>query len=503
MSAAHETQHHGIDLSEAAVAHDRHRGELEDHRSTSPSGAANKSQQPRLAPSSPSDKIAGFGTANLTTITEDEARVHEPSQADHLKLCHEEDARSSASNPGEERGSPSPDLQPAQDYHPEQTASRHGRQLSGFETTEPQLIRSHSTLEEPRYETATQTSVNPSPSPRQTRAIQATREQRGMRSDILHTQFSPAGITKQPKKKKAQTAANNVVTTSEPDPSVWLEIFLFKQREKNQIAANRAKRELGSAMQQLKQLTGMNADLGRQLDSARLEKEDLLSAHQACDVELRKLKEISSKHKRFLDGLGKDLVRVKDQLGDNFDKHSKAVERNRSLQDERKELLKTLNECAESASQQRNAALEVCSEMQVQLQAAVLRADYLDQQLNEKVGLLAEERDRRAQLERRMLSTSDSCDADRAVIKKGHDALLDKLFLIHATLEGNAADGQTSQLLSQILEAVQTISAQSKTSADDATLTKGLVEALGDRFVCHLPEQSSTWADITSQAYRA
>lgn len=485
MPATHETQHDGEDVTKASTARNRSHGELDDRGSTSLNGAANRPQRPRSTPSSPSGETAGFNTPNITTITEDDVTPREPSEANSIEQCDQQGGEEAVSISREESRSPPLDQQPAEGCRSEHHALPRGQQLKDLRSSEPAPTTTRSALADSRCETNAQPSGSGAPSPKQTRASQATREQRNKRSNILHAQVVPAGVSKRPKQKKAQHGNKNIVTTSEPDPSVYLEIFLYKQRERTQNAVRKAYEERDIALQQQQELMATNAALGQELDSAYEEKQGLQLAHQAREVEMRKLKEISSKHKKFIDGLSNDLNSVKAKFGE---KQEKAVEANRSLQDEREGLLRTLNECAERASQQRNVALEACSETQIQLQAAILRADYLDQQLSEKVGLLAEERDRRAQLERRMLSASDSSDADRALIKKGQDALLDKLFLIDATLESNSADSQTSQLLSQVLEAVQTISTQTKTSADDATVTKGLVEALGDRSVCCVSE---------------
>ena len=307
-----------------------------------------------------------------------------------------------------------------------------------------------------------------------------------------HQQGQMHGEIQSSKRKKASRctwkdsapAARVSNTGNQPEANLdeYMQVLIFKIREECHRSADKVTAERDALRQKLHQLLEAKQILDGDFSKA-LQDNDYLSS--ICEKQKTKLSNYEArvkKFKTFVDGLGHDVDSLKREANSYRRKSEELVLESQACKADREALLQQMNSCTERSSQLKNEALKACSDTQGELQAAVLRANYLDQQLNEKVGLLAEERDRRAQLERHLLSAGDPSDSIRRAMKKDNDALVDKLHLLHATLESTSTDSKIFDTLSQVREAIQAASSQAKTNATDVALTKQLVEALGDRF---------------------
>ena len=143
-------------------------------------------------------------------------------------------------------------------------------------------------------------------------------------------------------------------------------------------------------------------------------------------------------------------------------------------------LFEQLSSCVSESARLKNDALKAGQQAQYDLQAAILRNEYLEQQLGERIGLLAEERDRRAHLERQLVIVATSDEAVHLALKTNNDGVLIKLSGIHATLEALGSDKEPAKLAVKTLATIQALNAQHSSNADDLSSIRDMVESIDD-----------------------
>ena len=66
-------------------------------------------------------------------------------------------------------------------------------------------------------------------------------------------------------------------------------------------------------------------------------------------------------------------------------------------------------------------------------------------------------------------------------MKRDNDAVLDKLFEIHAVIEDTESEKKATDLMEKALAAVQALTSQHSANADDLISVKSMVESLSER----------------------
>ena len=188
-----------------------------------------------------------------------------------------------------------------------------------------------------------------------------------------------------------------------------------------------------------------------------------------------------NRFKTFVTGLGNDVDALKKEAGTTRRKGEQLAQEGGDRKAEQAALFQQLSMCAEKSAQLKDQALRACQEAQSDLQAAQIRNEYLEKQLSERIGLLAEERDRRAQLERQLVTVASSDEHLLRALKQNNDAVLDKLFEIHATLEDDESQKTSVEMVEKTLAAVQGLNTQQSSNADDLVSVKDMVEALSEK----------------------
>lgn len=298
--------------------------------------------------------------------------------------------------------------------------------------------------------------------------------------------------------RKASTSARPApIADANPDSEInyHMQMLIYNIRQQSHQALRRLTAERDDTQGELQQLQAAMQSLQDDLANVHKDKDNLTST---CDKQKTKLASYETRAKKlkiFVDGLGHDVDSLKREANATRRKSEQLVQEGLESKAERAALLQQINDCAERSTQVKNEALNACLEAQTKLKDTATLASHLDEKLSENAGLLVEERDRCAQLERRLLSASNSSENILRTIRTDNDALLEKLHAMHATVQDTDASTKISSLLGQVLEAVQAVSMRTETSADDAASARGLIEAMSDRYALsggtHLPRANT------------
>lgn len=279
----------------------------------------------------------------------------------------------------------------------------------------------------------------------------------------------------------AQNVPDSDIVT-DADINDYTQILKFKIRKQGQQQIERLIMERDAVQQELQHRQRLVRDLQDHLHQTQQDKDSLASI---CDQQQIRLTTYETKLKRFkvyIDGLGNDFNSLKRDANATRRKSDELLQEVENRKADREQLLGQMHNCTERSTHFKNEVLRACSEAQRELREVTSQSKYLDEQLGEKVGLLTEERDRRTQLERRLLSASETSESISRALKANHNAVLDKLHIIHAALETVQTDHHTSDMVKRTLEAVQGLNSSTASSANDATSTKLFVEALSERY---------------------
>lgn len=266
------------------------------------------------------------------------------------------------------------------------------------------------------------------------------------------------------------------------DLNDFFQIIQYKVRQKEQSLTASFVAEREHLHAELQQVVDAKQMLQNELEQVFQHRDSLTAILDKQKGKVAAYESKINRFKTFVDGLGNDVDSLKKDANATRRKSELLTQEKDDRKAERDALFDELNICAERSAQLKTQALKACQETHAELQLATLRADYLDQQLGEKVGLLAEERDRRSQLERQLASVSSSDETVFRALQSNTNDILDKLYEIRGDIEEAKTNDEISDMLKSTLAAVQGLNSQVTGTADIADV-KGLIEALSERCV--------------------
>lgn len=268
---------------------------------------------------------------------------------------------------------------------------------------------------------------------------------------------------------------------SSSDVNDWLQVLSYKVEEKRQSSSRRFDAERKALRAEMQQTTDSMQALQADLDNVQQQKSSLAIVVEQQKTKVKIYAGKINRFKTFVDGLGNDVDSLKKEASVTRRKGEQLSQVGEDRKVEQTVLFQQLSSCAEKSTQLKHEALKACQEIQSELQAAQLRNNYLEQQLSERVGLLAEERDRRSQLERQLTTATHSDEAVLRAINSNNDAVLDKLFEMHAFLEDAGSSSHTTEITEKTLAALQALTSQHSANADDILSARSLIESLSER----------------------
>lgn len=285
------------------------------------------------------------------------------------------------------------------------------------------------------------------------------------------------------------TAETAQAEQSSSNVNDYLQIVAHKFQEQDRMARARFTAERESLQAELQQSFDAVQAIQAEYDAVQQQKAGVESALQQQRSKVIAYEAKIGKFKTFVDGLGNDLNALKKESSATRRRSEQLVQEGDERKHEQNALCEQLSSCAERASHLKDEALKTCREAHSELQAATLRCAYLEKELGDKAGLLSEERDRRCQLERQLevqlerqsVSAPVADESIKRLVESTSNAVLDKLYEIHAVVEANEQDHTTSEMIKQTCAAVQALDTQHSSNADDIGSLRNQLDELSHR----------------------
>lgn len=286
-----------------------------------------------------------------------------------------------------------------------------------------------------------------------------------------------------PKTKHSQNAAaqKQVATTPANDPLVdindYMQVAWFKVNQLRQHYETEAVHERETFASQLHQVCEVRDTLQDQLDVTLRVKE---SQAITINEQAKKIADYGLNVKRFkvfIDGLGNDINSLKKDAAIHSRKREELRQQITDLEEQRESLRDQLSTWETRTADLKTEMAEARSKAQTESQNAGALGKYLEQQLSEKVGMLAEERDRRSQLEKQLALRLSSEGEVTELLASSRDAILDKLTELCTHVRETGGTG-ISGALKEILEGMQALDSRAGCTVEEMATTKDMVEQL-------------------------
>ena len=270
---------------------------------------------------------------------------------------------------------------------------------------------------------------------------------------------------------------------SPSDINDWLQIVAYKVRQYEQSSSAKFAAEREMLHAELEEALNAKLALQDNLDTVQQQKDDLVVTIAKQKAKLAAYESKVTRFKTFVDGLGNDVDSLKREANSTRRKSEQLAQDEEGRKAERDALFEQLGICAERSAHLKDRALKTCQETQEELQKALQSGTYFEQQLSEKVGLLSEERDRRAQLERQLASALESNQSALQTLQSNSDAMIEKLYEIHEDLKADDRHKEMYEILGKTFGIIQALNSETTSIVEGVTDVKGLVEGLGERSV--------------------
>ncbi|KAI6831995.1 hypothetical protein KC342_g7550 [Hortaea werneckii] len=299
-----------------------------------------------------------------------------------------------------------------------------------------------------------------------------------------HQATSRTTATRRPRSKRSRMMPH-VKNHGQSDQSAsdiedYFQVFGYKMHVKKQEAARKHAAERDALLAELQHEAEAKSALQEELRSARADRTLLITSVEQQKTRVRTLEHKVSRFRTFVDGLGNDMDALKKESGATRRRSERLIQEGEERKAEQHFLLEQLSDCAEKSAQLQSSALKACQETHAELKMAQQQNNYLEQQLNEKVGLLAEERDRRAQQDARSVSDAGSNQAVLSALEANQESLLEQLYLLRTLIEDAQNDKRSIDLVEKVLAAVQALTSQHSANADDLLSMSGNMQTLSN-----------------------
>ena len=286
-----------------------------------------------------------------------------------------------------------------------------------------------------------------------------------------------------PKTKHSQKAVaqTQVATPPADDPLVdindYMQVAWFKINQLRQRFETEAVHERETFELQLQQVCEVRDTLQDQLDLTLRVKE---SQAVTINEQAKKIADYGLNVKRFkvfIDGLGNDINSLKRDAATHSRKREELRQQVTDLEEQRESLRDQLSTWETRTANLKTEMAETCSKAQTESENAAALGKYLEQQLSEKVGMLAEERDRRSQLEKQLALRLSSEGEVKELLADSRNAILDKVTEL-CTNDRETQGSSVSGALKKILEGMQALDSRAGYTVEELTTTKDLIEQL-------------------------
>ncbi|KAK5012994.1 hypothetical protein LTR39_003866, partial [Cryomyces antarcticus] len=228
----------------------------------------------------------------------------------------------------------------------------------------------------------------------------------------------------------------------------------------------------------------------------KTENADLQAKLHSHNGQLAKYQTKISDLQKFVAGLGNDFNRVRDDsISIQRRIHNLVLEGSRS-EKEREKVQQYLASCMEKSIQVRDDAIKVCTETWAQVQEMNQSKIFLEAQLGEKVGLLAEERDRRMLLEKHLAVTAQTHESIKKLMQQDTQTIVNKILELDITAETAAKDKKNGEMLKECLKLTQALHGAELVTMSDVKKVEDLLKILSDSLSARVEEMNDMRAEV-------
>lgn len=263
----------------------------------------------------------------------------------------------------------------------------------------------------------------------------------------------------------------------EPPSSDIEREFEHLRRKVSRISAQKSTQltaEKQSLQNELQQAIGTKRALEDQVSTLQQDKESLMASVEEEKAKSTNLTIKIAKFKTFVGGIGNDMEHLKKEA-ESYHNQSK------QLVTEAGEHLQQMANRAEESKRLNEEVVKQCQANKLELSTAATRAVHLEERLKERSDALAEEKELRLEFQSQLVSVEHANNAVLRQQKADNDAVLDKLYEIHAMLEESDNRGELTKMLEKTAATIQGLNSQQGATVDDIVLVKGMVESLTER----------------------
>nr|POF20123.1 hypothetical protein CFP56_71745 [Quercus suber] len=205
--------------------------------------------------------------------------------------------------------------------------------------------------------------------------------------------------------------------------------------------------------------------------------------------------------KKFIDGLSNDFNSMRKgatAINDRIEEVAKECSNREQVQ---VDLSRIVSNCAEQTTKVKNRTLQTLQEARIEIDEYRVKNRYLEQQLSERVGLLAEERDRRSQLERQLVSASSAANEVHRSIALHHEKELDELVLVQARIEQHQdSSAKLAEKIQDTMALIQGLNTQESSNLHDLISIRSNIECLSQSMACVMEAVKKPPEELTVSA---
>jgi chromosome segregation ATPase len=273
-----------------------------------------------------------------------------------------------------------------------------------------------------------------------------------------------------------QSAAARTWTISD-----YAELLKFKIEEEEQARMAAFTAELEALQFEAHSATEARTAIQSELDSVLEQKQQLTGTIQEQKAKIVNYECKFKRFKTFVDGLGKDLDSLKKDANSQRRRSDDIAQEVESQSNRNLAAYLELDERAKDCRKFKDKALKLAQDKDAELQQVLKRQDQLERDSNNAIQDFDKLRARCSDLEQQLKAARDPNDGLMRMLKSNHDALLDKLHLIHASTEDEQMISGIAEWIEKLDLASNTISSSTSSANEDISNIKTLVEALDQR----------------------
>ncbi|KAI9666084.1 MAG: hypothetical protein M1821_004019 [Bathelium mastoideum] len=263
-----------------------------------------------------------------------------------------------------------------------------------------------------------------------------------------------------------------------------LDIIQMLQRRLHQDEqqANEALvRSKQDSLEQIRSLQHAQSITGSTLEVLKSEKEHLLAKTQHDQQQIQNLRKRSAVLENFVNGFSSDFNRLKEDILKAEAMCTQLVEDKARHDHERNRLTEHFNTNLQRSESLNSEAKGLIAVLQARLQQATKHNERLESDLNEKVGMLSEERDNRMQLQKFLEAVKDLSEKSKESMQSDYQTVVQKLEDLRNCVKTANADEATNTIISDCVKQIQALKGDKDTALLHIKDVHGVVNELSER----------------------